>query len=209
MTTGSRQVRESRRDQLKTQLIEAMTNLAASGRSHNEISVEELANQAGISRSTFYVYFADKSELLLSWLSDAAAELAELARAWYSMPSGATKEDLHRTLGALLTAMRPYAAVLSVAGQDPELRVALTHWMGQQAEGLARHITQGQKKGSIDPLLAPTETAAWLTWMAERGLTQLSIGITDEQFARLVDSHVDITWNALYRHAPSRNSLGG
>ena len=42
----------------------------------SELTIERLCSQAAVSRSTFYVYFEDKGDLLRAWFSDITVELA-------------------------------------------------------------------------------------------------------------------------------------
>ena len=71
--------------------------------------------------------------------------------------------------------------------------------MGENIAGLRAHIRRGQSAGFVDPALLAAETAAWLTWMAERGFHQLVRGASDAQVERLVDAYARIVWNTLYR----------
>ena len=57
----------------------------------------------------------------------------------------------------------------------------------------------GQQQGFIDTALLPSETAAWLTWMAERGFHRLVRDATDAEYQRLVNAYSRIVWNTLYR----------
>jgi hypothetical protein len=53
----------------------------------------------------------------------------------------------------------------------------------------------------VVPDLDPQRTAAWLTWMAERGLYQLVAPAGPAAAERLLDALTDITWNTLYAGA--------
>ena len=66
------------------------------------------------------------------------------------------------------------------------------------------HIRRGQKGGWIPGDLLAGETAAWLTWMAERGQHQMVRSAGDAELERLIDAYTDVVWHALYAHAPSR-----
>ena len=64
--------------------------------------------------------------------------------------------------------------------------------------GLRKHIRVGQRAGFIDPELLPAETAGWLTWMAERGMTQLVQHAGKAKLRRLEETFTSILWYALY-----------
>jgi hypothetical protein len=63
---------------------------------------------------------------------------------------------------------------------------------------VAGHISTGQKEGFVHKNLDPERTAAWLTWMAERGLYQLVASARPAELEKLLTAMTDITWNTLY-----------
>src|SRR4051812_20626808 len=63
VTRASRPSRRDRRDAMQRRVLEATEQLVCEGVNFTELSVERLAGVAGISRSTFYVHFEDKSDL--------------------------------------------------------------------------------------------------------------------------------------------------
>jgi AcrR family transcriptional regulator len=69
---GDRRVRRTRR-----QLHDALISLILE-RGWDKVSVLDVCDRADIGRSTFYVHFADKEELLLSGLEDLHAYMDEL-----------------------------------------------------------------------------------------------------------------------------------
>ena len=77
VTRRSQSSRLQRRAQIRHRLLEVVEDLLDKGESYTELSVERLVSEAGISRSTFYVYFEDKGDLLRGWFEDIEAELAE------------------------------------------------------------------------------------------------------------------------------------
>jgi len=54
---------------MRRRLLEVVQQLLDEGESFTEMSVERLVSEAGISRSTFYVYFEDKGDLLRTTMS--------------------------------------------------------------------------------------------------------------------------------------------
>ena len=67
----------TRRDEIEARLLAAADKLLGEGESYTEISVERLASEADLSRSTFYVYFEDKGDLLRSWLAQILAQVRD------------------------------------------------------------------------------------------------------------------------------------
>jgi AcrR family transcriptional regulator len=198
--------REQRREDVRDRLLAVVEELLADGESYTELSVERLVSEAGISRSTFYVYFEDKGDLLRSWFTEIEAELEDAARDWWALDAGSRREQLRAALDSVVKAYRPHttlmAAMYDAAAYDPGVRRLVEGMMGANIAGLRKHIRAGQRDGFIDPELSPQQTAQWLMWMAERGLHQLVRQAGDAELERLIDAYTAIVWNTLY--APAR-----
>src|SRR5205823_3872582 len=63
----SRKQGQARRDELRAAVLEAVERHLRSGVSFAELNVADVAKECGISRSTFYAYFVDKTNLLGTW----------------------------------------------------------------------------------------------------------------------------------------------
>ncbi len=191
---------------MRRRLLEAVETCIAEGESFAELSVERLVGKAGVSRSTFYVYFQDKGDLLTAWFEDVSAELADVASDWWGIDGSASRADVHQALDLIVRRYQPHmtlmAAVYDTASYDASVQALVGTMMGSNIAGLRKHIRVGQANGFIDPELAPAETAAWLTWMAERGFHQLVRNASPSAVNRLIDAYAGIVWNTLY--APTR-----
>jgi hypothetical protein len=96
------------------------------------------------------------------------------------------------------------AAVYDAASYDAQVRDEVQAMMKTNVASLRKHIRLGQKEGFVQPGLLPDETAAWLTWMAERGLHQLVRSASDKELGLLIDAYTDVVWNSLYAFAPAQ-----
>jgi AcrR family transcriptional regulator len=165
-----------------------------------------MVSEAGMSRSTFYVYFEDKGDLLRAWFGAIEDDIVDAAAEWFALDGSATREDLHAALTRLVQAYRPHVALMAAtydaAAYDASVRELTDKMMGGNIAGLRKHIRTGQRDGFVDASLPPEQTAQWLTWMAERGFHQLVRGATDAEVERLIDGYTAIVWNTLY--APTR-----
>jgi TetR/AcrR family transcriptional regulator, ethionamide resistance regulator len=172
------------------------------GPSYTALSVERIVKEAGISRATFYVYFEDKGDLLRALAEDFVERILVAAAKWWEMPAGASKADLKDAMQAIADAYLPHkvlmAAVVEVSSYDIALRRVFGHLLERVISEVAEHIGSGQEAGWVAPELDPDRTAAWLTWMAERGLYQLVAPAEPDAAERLLDALTDITWNTLY-----------
>jgi AcrR family transcriptional regulator len=211
-TQGSR---AERRDQIKTRLLSAVESLLADGENFTELSVERLVTLAGVSRSTFYVYFEDKGELIRAWLAEIISELDVAAQEWWSLGTGGgvSWADLRAALNRVVTVYRPHttlmAAAFDAAAYDPGVREQVDTMMQRNIAGLRKHIRAGQAAGYVDERLLPAQTAAWLQWMAERGLHRLIRDATDDELRELIDAYTTIVWNTLYAGARRSGPVGG
>jgi AcrR family transcriptional regulator len=208
ITRKAGSTRAQRRDDIRAKLLAAIEQLLGEGESFTELSVERLVAQAGVARSTFYVYFEDKGELLRAWLEDITGELDASAKRWWRLDATAKYDDLRAALSEIVETYRPHTNLMSAAfdaaAYDAGVREATQGLMTHNAAGLRKHIRTGQREGFVDPNLPAAEVAQWLTWMAERGLHQLVRGADDATVSALVDGYTAIIWNTLYANAPCR-----
>jgi AcrR family transcriptional regulator len=202
ITRNTQSSRAQRREEIRDRLRAAAEELMASGESYTELSVERIVREAGISRATFYVYFEDKGDLLRALAEDFIDRILEAASTWWELPADATKADLRGAMQAIFDAYIPHkvvmAAVVEVASYDAALRELFGELLQRTIAGVASHIEVGQREGYVERGLDPELTAAWLTWMAERGLYQLVAPASGAAIERLLDGITDITWNTLY-----------
>ncbi|MGH2938453.1 MAG: TetR/AcrR family transcriptional regulator [Solirubrobacterales bacterium] len=206
VTRKSQHSRAARRDEIRNRLLEVVERLLQEGESYTEISVERLVSEASISRSTFYVYFQDKGDLVSAWFSGIIKEIEDASLDWAELDGDATWDDLRAALSKIIDAYKPHttlmAAVYDAAAYDPGVRDLVFEMMDWNITRLRNHIKAGQKAGFVDPDLLPQQTAAWLQWMSERGLHQLVRNAKPAEVERLMDAYTAIVWNTLY--APVR-----
>ncbi len=205
VTRKSRSNRAQRRESVQRELLGAVERLLEGGESYTELSVERLVAEAGISRSTFYVYFEDKGDLLRALTEDVVVEVGQAGRVWWELPPDAPKQEIRDALKQVFNTYRShgavFGAVVDTAAYDPGVRNQFGALVLGLISELATHIREGQEQGYVKQGLDPDRTAAWLTWMAERGLHQLVAAASEEESELLVDSLADIVWNALYEGA--------
>jgi AcrR family transcriptional regulator len=206
VTRKTQSSRARRRDDMVDRLRTAVEALLEAGESYTELSVERLVTEAGISRATFYVYFEDKGDLLRALAEEFIGRLTDAAQHWWALDERATKADLQQAMREIFDAYIPdkvvMAAVVEVASYDAAVREQFGQLVEYTTVGVAKHIAAGQKQGFIDKGLDARRTAAWLTWMAERGLYQLVAPAGKAETERLLPALTDIVWNTLY--APTR-----
>jgi AcrR family transcriptional regulator len=197
--------RSKARVELAHQILTAAEEAILSAR-FADLSIDQLTRQAGISRSKFYVYFQDKDDLVRAWFSDIWSQIHQAQSDWWTLDAESTRDDLRRALTRLVQAYRPHATLMAAvhdqALHNPTIRSEVDAVIQRNVSGLAVHIRAGQNAGFVDRHVDPDETAAWLTWMAERTQHALDPDLDEHTLQRHTDTYTDIVWQTLY--APTR-----
>ncbi|MCK9249451.1 MAG: TetR/AcrR family transcriptional regulator [Solirubrobacteraceae bacterium] len=195
--------RQKRRDEVRDAMLPVIEDLLASGTAYSDISVQTLLDAMPISRSTFYAYFTDKTDLLRACAEAVFEQTAESARAWWDLGPDVHRDELHE---ALDRTMREYlhngplmAAIYDGARYDPGLRDAVNDIMDRHQGLVEAHIVRGQAGGWVDPTLPAAETARWLPWAFERTLHQvLARPIDEDELTASIAAGTLLLWRVLY-----------
>ncbi|WP_354701178.1 hypothetical protein DSM112329_01485 [Paraconexibacter sp. AEG42_29] len=192
----------SRREEITAQLLDAVEALLGEGHAYSELSVERLATVAGLSRSSFYRYFADKGELLLALADDVVNGLNETGRRVWSLPPGSSREDLQDAIGALLAEGREhrmvFGAIVDAQSYDPAIREHYAAIVGEAISYVSSHIETGQREGWVRDGIEPEATAEWLCTMTERGMSAVVGAAPGNRIPALAHSLAEIIWRTLY-----------
>ena len=198
--------RATRRGEIGRRLLDAVERLLADGESFTEVSVERLVTEAELSRSTFYVYFEDKGDLLQALTADVMTEVIDAARAWWELPPDAQRADLEAAMRGIVSVYRGHmtlmVAVVEAASYDARVRERFGELIQLARGEVASHIAEGQRRGFVRRDVDGDPVAGWLTWMAERGLYQL-VRLADDEAGveRLTGALTAIVWSTLYQGA--------
>jgi AcrR family transcriptional regulator len=192
--------REERRLELGRYFIDAVTPMLAAGEAYSDVSVARMIKQVGISRSTFYAYFDDKSDLLRAMGEDITIDLAEAGAAWFELESPTDREALRTALEPLFATYRRHQlllrAITDAASYDAGMRSLHALLVERAINGLEGHLGTIAIGGGRR--LDTTRAATWLTWMLERGLYQIVAPASDEEAELQLDTVVELTWRILY-----------
>lgn len=203
VTRKPQRTRAERRAAMVRQLLQATEELLEQGESFTELSVERLVSHAGISRSTFYVYFEDKGALLREMSADVMVQLLHAAEVWWNSAPDAGRAEIRRSMADVVERYRPHAAIMAAvvdsAPYDPAVREQFLTLMQRYEQEIDTHIRAGQAAGYVRQGLPPKETAALLCWMAERSLYQEMRNVADPTAVeRFIDALTAVVWNTLY-----------
>lgn len=188
-----------RRELISRWLLPAVERLLEE-QTYPSLTVDQMVAEAELSRSTFYNYFEDKSDLLRALTGDVMSTIVDATRMWWMLAPSGTKEEFHAALSHLFAIYSPHTTLMRAVAEsishDARVREEFMAYMDSGTKGIADYIRSGQQAGDFRADLDPDAAAAWLTWMMERGLSQLSVRSGDYEPERVVAAAVDILWKA-------------
>jgi AcrR family transcriptional regulator len=171
----------------------------------SDISIDELARGAGISRPTFYFYFSSKDAVLLSLLDRVVAEADEAAFGNLTLPTGNPVELWRAGINAFFTIFGEHRAVSTAAAQAGGSEVSEL-WARMMAKWV-RHteliIEAERERGAAPSGIPAHDLAVTLNLMNERVMHAAFVG---EQPAvaesKVVDTLLHVWLTSIYRAAP-------
>jgi len=201
VTRKAKATRAARREEIAGRLFDIVERLLAEGFAFSEISVEQLITEAGIARSTFYVYFEDKGALLVELMDRATQEIGAAASDWFELPPTATRKDLRKALSGLAQGYRRHgrmlSAVIEAAAYDPRVRDEYAAVMQRRFQDMNDSFVPQQQDGAIRADIDVASVTPWLAWMLERGLYHL-VGQGSDLPKWALDGATSVVWQTLY-----------
>ncbi len=167
---GRRSARPSGDD--REQAILATAERLLAERSFADVSVDDLARGAGLSRPTFYFYFRSKEAVLLSLLEPLIARAdSEFDGAVQRLPTDPRK--IWRSgIKAFFTAFESHRAVARAGAEalagSPEIRAVWSSFMQRWIDQTAVMIRAERARGAAPESIAAADLATALNEMNER-----------------------------------------
>ena len=198
---GRRSTRPSGDD--REQAILATAERLLEERAFADISVDDLAKGAGLSRPTFYFYFKSKEAVLLSLLEPMIARGdAEFEGATQRLPTD-PRRVWRNGIEAFFSAFGAHRAVARAATEalatSSELRAVWSGYMQKWIDQTATMITAERARGAAPETIPAADLATSLNQMNERTMMATLSG---EQPAvaedRLVDTLTQIWVGSIY-----------
>lgn len=193
-----------RRAALENRIASVLEARLRDGVTFTEFSVEQIANAAGISRSTFYLYFRDKSDVLLRLTGSLKERSYEIAASW-ELDGGV--DGLARAYVQILRHYREHEALLvainEVAAYDPQVHEVWTADQHRFIDNLVMVLRTEQQQGRTPADIDPKLAAKLIVQGGSQVLAQQvsgSDGSDDEAVAREL---ARCYWYGVYRRPES------
>ena len=167
-TTGG--TPRERRRKARQRIISSTLRLADKG-SFRDLTIDQIARSANVSRPAFYTHFSDKEELLLVAVGEVSEQLYEMADRWWhgvGPPAQRVRQAIEGVVSVYAGEARLLRIAAEVATYDAEVRALWFDIAERFIEATADHIRSEQEVGLIPRSLDPRPTAEALYWMAER-----------------------------------------
>jgi TetR/AcrR family transcriptional regulator, ethionamide resistance regulator len=189
-----------KRAAVQAAVLRATEQLLAEGATYADLNIERIATRAGISRTAFYFYFADKRELLMRLSEDVTDELFTEADIWYS-GSGDPEAEIREALANIARLYEQHGpllrAIVEVSTYDEDVAVFWRQLLGRFVDASRSRIIGEQEAGKSSGC-DPAATAFALCWMAERVLYQELVQDAPIPREDLVESLVCIWMRTIY-----------
>jgi AcrR family transcriptional regulator len=164
-----------------------------------DVTVDELARTAGISRTAFYFYYRGKNEVLMAAAAETSAEVyAEADRWWHG--EGPPEQLVRVALEGIAAVYLEHGDILRAAVEattyDDEFRSFYTALIQRFVTATADHLRRELEAGRLRPL-EPDSVAEALVWMVER-CNHAFLLLEDRPIRDVVESLTTIWVHALY-----------
>lgn len=203
-TTSSRARTRERREEVGNRILAAAEELVQGGAIYTELPLREVAERAGVARSTLYLHFPDKNRLLIALAEYAIGRLFDAAVEWWQRDHGDGRDGLRPTVEAMVAEFRRHQpvilALVEVAAYDPDMSAYYFGRLSGLIDVIADRLDRERRAGAVAASVDPRVTATVLTCTVERTLTvvgRTTPGADDEQLvAQLTHAIWAITYGS-------------
>ena len=194
-----------RRAAAATRVLEATESLLRDGNRFTELGTERIAAAADVARSTFYVHFADKGELLVRLATGATDELFAASDEWWEHDHSGGTAPLAAVMLKMIRIYRRHAAVLGAVAEVAAYDESVGAFWRERIDGYAaymrEHLEAERSAGRVAPEVDPRTTAFILVWSVERSIAEhVRVGRPRDD-AAFADQLARAAWLTIYGRA--------
>lgn len=202
--TGATTPRAGRTDERQAALLAAFEKLLGDGASLHSLTIEAIAQEAGMSRSAFYFYFESKHDLLRAAVREVLRDMMFAASTFFDGTLGDPAEELRVGIENVAAAWRNHdmvmRALIEGSGSDPALQHFLQEFVESFVHPVVARVTEVSATGDLDSLERVTNLARSLLWMNERNFYYATVQrLDDRQWDALAETLVTVWRRALLR----------
>lgn len=150
----------------------AATERLLAERQLHELSVTDIAEEAGTSRGIVYFYFAGKSAVLAALAETTCSELVEIWRDWFDGHGPIEEAELRRNLDASVALWTEHRAIISAVVEswrlDPEVGAVWGQAMSTLIADTRARIERDRAAGHAVGVGDAGALAETLIWSTER-----------------------------------------
>jgi len=193
------------RDAVASEVVAAAERLMQAGTRYSAMSVHDICVEAGVSRSAFYVNFADKRAVFMELMAVAMTDVARVADSWLAAVPLLGLDGLTQALKDAIAVYRTHGALLQafveVAAVDDEVSALESSRLEDMARSMASRIRAGQRSGLIRGDLSASETARFVVLGADRLLREQAMHEASPADSRLAGRLAHAIWVMLHNAA--------
>ena len=187
----------------REQAILATAERLLEERAFADISVDDLAKGAGLSRPTFYFYFKSKEAVLLTLLEPMIARADAEFDGAVQRPPADPRRACRNVIKAFFTAFSSHRAVARAGAEalasSPEVRAVWSGFMQKWIDQTAAVISADRARGAAPETIPAADLATSLNQMNERTMmAALSAETPAVDEDRVVDTLTHIWVSSIY-----------
>lgn len=197
--TVQAQAGRRRREATQERILAAFRGLLETGSPVAAMSVDRICQAAGVSRSTFYAHFPDKTELIARLAAEDSEPWMALAEPVLADP-GSGRADVERVIRTLVANWREHAvvgaAIIELAEYDAAAHGAWQATISSMAQTVADHLRlrwAGRESEHADP----DTVAEVLAWMVERCCHKMLPADEPADDERAIAALTEVVWRVL------------
>lgn len=156
---------------VSARILDTTERLLADGAQYGDLAVEVLLNESGVSRSSFYANFTDKSALLHALAEKTIGELVASGATWWESTHDLGPDAAAETVRDLIRIYRQHAPLIrAIAEAAPSDKEIADLWRSRReafASRIADGIRREQEEGFVDPDLDIARTASYVTLLVD------------------------------------------